>query len=112
MVKELCNCTGYSYEQLNVRSRIKEIVFARQLVMVELMKLGYTEERVGNCFGRHHSTANHAKGILKQYYEAKPIAWMKHLHDKFYTNLRQYKEACSIQKESEFAPFIYESLIQ
>jgi chromosomal replication initiation ATPase DnaA len=104
MLHELCNCTGFSYDELNVRSRKKELVFARQLVMVELMRAKVTEKEASGHFGLDHSTANHAKKIVRQLSEHKPIGWMSKMYNDFYLNHKSLYEWDM--------PFIYGSLIQ
>lgn len=73
--------TSYSYSDMNVSSRDRSLVLARQLTFYFLRKYTtYSLERIGNLFGRDHTTIIHGvrtvNNLLYTGYNS-AVAWEK-----------------------------------
>ena len=110
MIQQICECTGYTYQQLKPKSRVKEVCFGRQLVMVELMNRNVTETAASGFFNLHHSTANHAKKVVRIVEETRYPIWMYNMMRMFKYNTESLALVPTEETKENFNPFIYESL--
>ena len=78
--------------------------------MVELMKRNYSESKAGKLFGLDHSTANHAKKVVRIVNETKYPQWMYNNMRVFRLNTDLLPQIIDEKNYVNFEPFIYESL--
>lgn len=78
MIEELCKRTGFTLEELNVKSQRERLVYSRFIIMEHLVRIGYTLAEAGEVFGRHHATVYHGLGKLAEIRETK---YPKKLYD-------------------------------
>ena len=78
MIEELCKRTGFTLEELNVKSQRERLVYSRFIVMEHLVSIGYTLAEAGAVFSRHHATVYHGLGKLAEIRETK---YPKKLYD-------------------------------
>lgn len=62
IISVVCHAYGVTFEQINVRSRKRELVEPRQIIMTMLVTMAsYTTLASGEVFGRKHSTVLSSK---------------------------------------------------
>jgi len=62
IISVVCRTYGVTFEQINVRSRKRELVEPRQIIMTMLVTMAsYTAIASGEVFGRKHSTVLSSK---------------------------------------------------
>lgn len=67
IIEAVCNQYGISVEDVKGKKRSKEIAFPRQVCMYIMRNvLEYTYPKIGEIFGRDHSTAMHAEDKVKE----------------------------------------------
>lgn len=104
-IDELIKFTGFTQEELSTRSRKREHVTARWIVIDYLLKHGYNTITAGAVFNRHHSSVSEGMRCFKT------LSWVRNREtliqiEAFQTNLINYMNITTPKKG--FYPFVYE----
>lgn len=104
-IEQLCLFTGYTYNELNKRTRNQTKVYARYVIIDYLLKHKHTHKDAAGYFGLNHSTCDHALKSLNNPFNHIAVNAIR----VFNINMKEYKELNKAINEQE--AFIYESLI-
>ncbi len=83
--------TGISREELKQKTRKREIVDARSIVIYNLYPYAGTFTKIGKEFGKNHSTVQHSRNKYKDNYET----------DKMFREVAQKVQHTIIQQRNE-----------
>lgn len=64
IINEVCKHLKTSFEKINVKSRDRELVYARQMAMYFLLNKKYSTTQAGEPFRQDHCTALHARKTI------------------------------------------------